>query len=124
MKNATERDEVQTILDDAERAATTAVRLMRLMLAVAAPGAVVPLLEDVDGLFRLLDHADARAQLARTSVQRDDALEYAEDARDLARAARDEARRRARRTAPGPRDGVALGALDLLVIGSVPAADA
>ncbi len=70
---------------------------MRASLASAPPGSVGPLLDDVDRLFALIDAADLRAELARVTPDHEHAVEHAEDARSLAVAAHDEARRRAKR---------------------------
>jgi len=95
---------VDVLLADAERSAERAIRTMRALLASAPSGSVGPLLDDVDQLFALIDAADLRCALARTTAAVEDAIEYAEDARSLADAAHEEALRRAgqwaRRAAP------------------------
>jgi hypothetical protein len=83
------------LLAEAERAAKSAIRTMRRTLALAPAGSVGSLLEDVETLFFLIDAADLRAELARATLSPADAIEHAEDARSLARAAHAEAVRRA-----------------------------
>ena len=94
---------VKKLLEDAERSAESAIRTMRSSLAIAPPGSVGPLLEDVDTLFSLIDAADLRAELARVTSDDEDAVEHARDARSLAIAAHEEARRRAGRWARSTR---------------------
>ncbi len=86
---------VDVLLADAERSAERAIRTMRALLASAPSGSVGPLLDDVDQLFSLIDAADLRCELARTTATVEDAIEYAEEARSLADAAHEEALRRA-----------------------------
>jgi len=86
---------VDVLLAHAERSAERAIRTMRALLASAPSGSVGPLLDDVDQLFSLIDAADLRCELARTTATVEDAIEYAEDARSLADAAHEEAQRRA-----------------------------
>ena len=86
---------VDALLAHAERSAERAVRTMRALLASAPSGSVGPLIDDVDQLFSLIDAADLRCELARTTASVEDAIEYAEEARSLADAAHDEALRRA-----------------------------
>jgi hypothetical protein len=97
-ENSSGSNRVRKLLDDAERSASSAIRLMRASLASAAPGNVAPLLEDVVQLFALIDAADLRAELARQTAG-EEAVEHAEDARSLAIAAHDEALRRTKRWA-------------------------
>ena len=98
---------VDALLAHAERSAERAIRTMRALLASAPSGSVGPLLDDVEQLFSLIDAADLRCELARTTAAVEDAIEYAEDARSLADAAHEEALRRAgqwaRRTSPAGR---------------------
>lgn len=88
---------VRKLLAEAEASAESAVRTMRNTLAAAPPGTAMPLLEDAEHLFGMIEAADVRVELARADGEH--AEEHAEDARSLARAAAAEAERRARKWA-------------------------
>lgn len=87
---------VVTVLEEAERIAIEAVRSLRAALARAHGREVIAALDDVDDFLELLALADRRAAASRSAWRFEDALALAREARELARAARDDARRRGR----------------------------